>query len=212
MDRILLIAVIVALLVTVPIAIKFSGEAKRLQKDLTTRTEAVSAAQTELTHVSDSLKYMTGQSVVLSSRLDSISHRYDRALTDGLQLTVKIARLSRIVDSLKALSNDRLAQFQEQGNILASLKIRLADSVNTLKDARMHLDSTRAFVNERNVFISQIQPWYIKWKHDATERNWFEKLFGADKAKTPSIPEPEFPTAAIDSLVPDSTPKLQVLR
>ncbi len=47
-------------------------------------------------------------------------------------------------------------------------------------------------VNSRDTLIVEIKPWFEMYKYNATERNWLEKLFGADKRKPPLYPEPVF--------------------
>ncbi|PWB73044.1 hypothetical protein C3F09_05715, partial [candidate division GN15 bacterium] len=65
MNRILFYIVLVSLLVSAPVAIKYAVDAKRTEQDLMTQIEAASVVRAELTQVSDSLKSKNGQIVVL---------------------------------------------------------------------------------------------------------------------------------------------------
>ena len=212
MNRILFYIVLVSFLVSAPVAIKFAVDAKRIQKDLSTQVEAASVVRAELAEVSDKLKSRTAQIAVLFNNVDSLSRACADASTRADRLWAKSTGLTKTIDSLRDLSSVQLAEMEAGRRSLADIQAKLIDTSKALSDNRNELAIGIAHAKERDRFLTQLQPWYIKWKPDATERNWFEKIFGADKAKSPAYPEPLFPTSVanpIDSTATDTASALQ---
>lgn len=208
MKHLLAVLVAAALVAAVPVAVKFGLDAKHLRRTLAAQTDTLMVAQTELKSAQDSLGAREKQLGASTSRADSLSQLHARSEKRVEQLSSTISRLTRKVDSLQAEADQSTARISEQANSLADTRHQLAETAESLTAAKVDLDSTTALLAGRMRLIADLQPWYEKWKHDATERNWLEKLFGADKAKTPKIPEPVFPsltTSVGDSIATDTT-------
>lgn len=212
MKRILVILVVAALVIVTPIAIKFGFDAKQLRHDLATQIDTLTVLKTELKSANDTLGVRVEQLATVTGQLDSVSSLHERALKQINQLSVKVSRLVETADSIRTASNQLAVQLSERSEALTGAKSQLADTSKRLTDVRLTLDSTSTVLKERSVFIVELQPWYEKWKHDATERNWLEKIFGADKAKSPGFPEPAFPVISstpADSVAQDTSAAMQ---
>ncbi|PWB69802.1 hypothetical protein C3F09_10060, partial [candidate division GN15 bacterium] len=156
-----------------------------------------------------------GQIVVLSGQLDSVDHLLSRASLRIDELNARQSRMSRTIDSLNGAFEQQLEKLEAQRTEMSSIHTQFADTLKILSDTRDRLVTATERARVHDLFLAQLHPWYLKWKHDATERNWLEKLFGADKAKTPAFPEPPFPElpgSPLDSLTADSTARLQAQR
>jgi chromosome segregation ATPase len=193
MKKAIFIIVVVAMVVAIPIAFKYSSDANRFRNDLAAQIDTVATVRAELAIARDSLKRTNDEIVSTSQALDSMTQLYDQSMQLANGLSNRISKLSKQTDSLKALSETYLAQLQTQEKTLSAVRGQLADTSQLLSTTRINLDSAKASLNGNVMFINQLHPWYLKWKHDATERNWLEKIFGADKAKAPEFPEPVWP-------------------
>jgi hypothetical protein len=215
MKRVCISLVIAALVVAAPIAINFGMDAKQLRHDLAAQNDTLTTVRTELASANDTLVVRDEQLSALNERLDSLAQEYKQATSQNHQLSVSIARLTARTDSLAAVSGELKDQLTQQLVTVTHTTSQLSDTLRSLVVTRHRLDSTVTLLTERTTFIVQVEPWYLKWKHDATERNWLEKLFGSDKAKIPAFPEPPFPElprSLLDSLTADTTARLQAQR
>ncbi len=173
---------------------KYSDEASRLRAELTTRSDSLTSAKAENTVLADSLVWARERVKQLGSRIDSLTTENEEAAHRSHEFKVKINRLTMSLDSFKLVASN-------QNERLTSVVAELEKSLSQTGDTTVALVSTRATLQKTTVrldrhvaFVQQMRPWYEKWKHDATERNFLEKIFGADKATAPMIPEPNFDT------------------
>jgi chromosome segregation ATPase len=212
MKRALFVIVLIGLVVAVVLAIKYSREANQVRQDLAAQSDTTAVVRSQLAAANDSLSGKIEQLGAMAGELDSISGLYAQSLQRGDRLAAAARGLRATVDSLKVLSATHQSRIDELTTALTGAENRLADTVVALTTTRKRVDSTTTLLTERTVLISRLQPWYAKWKHDATERNWLEKLFGSDKAKTPDFPEPMFPSVSVDTGPSDTAAEPQASR
>lgn len=193
MKRILVVTALVVACLAVPLALKYGRDAGRLRDELASQAESFTRVQHDLQSAQDTLKARAGQIEMHTRRYDSVSEEHAQLVQHNQQLALDVARRTRSVDSLRAHAFLVASQLAEQVREVAAIKEQMTDSVGAIALLRHDLDSAVVLLRERSQLIAQAQPWYLKWKHDATERNWFEKILGADKAPAPPMPEPAFP-------------------
>jgi hypothetical protein len=209
MKRILIIATLAALLVVSPLAIKFARDANRYQRDLAAQVDTLVIVRSELSSTSDNLNHKIDQLKAESAKIDSMSQLYALASASANRLSVKVAKITDTVNSLRFINSDYAARLEQQKSAASGQQVQLADSTKVLADTRDRLANAQTLLRDRATLISQLQPWYLKWKHDATQRGWLAKLFGAGKAEAPGFPEPTFLSNPVDSLSSDKGAGMQ---
>jgi hypothetical protein len=148
--------------------------------------QQVQAANKALMAVGDSINK---QLVIALAANDSIAQ---------VNLTVQ----RRLASTQSALDKERkqtdslnvvVAEMEPSYCELPGVQQQLADERTARVAAEAERDAVKGVAAELTAMITdRITPWYMKWKHDATKRNWFEKLLGADKQKPPDVVEPVF--------------------
>jgi chromosome segregation ATPase len=212
MKRVLVVLLVAALVVAIPVAIKFGYTTKQLRQDLAAQADSLTTARTQLASANDSLTVKKLVLDTMTTKLDSATQRYERSAAHAEQLSRRVSGLTRRADSLKAVSDQLMARINTQADTLAGIRVQLTDTAHSLAGIRAELDSANVLVKQRTTLIAQVEPWYAKWKHDATQRSWLQKLFGANKAKAPSFAEPVFPNLPLDTTSTGSSAKLQASR
>lgn len=212
MKRAVFVIVLVGLVIATIMAVKYNQNAEQLRQDLAAQSDTTAVVRSQLTVANDSVSSKVEQILAMAGERDSVAQLLAQSNQRADRLAATTRRLKAAEDSLRTLFIARQAQIDELNGTVSALNEQIADTSRILGDIRMELASVQKLSNEKSVLVSQIQPWYLKWKHDATERNFFEKLFGSDKAKAPSVPEPVFPSVPVDSLLPDTAAETQVSR
>lgn len=85
-----------------------------------------------------------------------------------------------------------IAGMQPALDLLPQVQDSLAREIAARQSAEAECDSLNVVVVNRDALIASIKPWYDMYRYNATERNWFEKLWGADKKNPPGFSEPVF--------------------
>ncbi|GEM_PF-6461351 len=165
-----------------------SDEKQQLARKVSVQADSISALGRDLQRQSDSLRVALVKLEVKSAALDSqmLAH----TMISG-ELRDVTARLSEAESSCDRFRDSARTALQQKELSLTGVKTELSDSNATLLSVRAECDSLSAYLAERTRLIGQIKPWYFKWRHDATERNLLERLFGTDKASSPDYPEPD---------------------
>jgi peptidoglycan hydrolase CwlO-like protein len=212
MKRAVFVIVLVGLVIATIMAVTYNQNAEQLRQDLAAQSDTTAIVRSQLTVANDSVSSKVEQILVMAGERDSVSQLLAQSIQRADRLAATTRGLKAKEDSLRTLLVARQAQIDELNGTISALHEQIADTSRVLSDIRKELATVQMLSNEKSVLVSQIQPWYLKWKHDATERSFFEKLFGSDKAKAPSFPEPVFPSVPGDSPLPDTAAEPQTSR
>lgn len=145
----------------------------------------VQAANEAVMRVGDSLNT---QLKLAQAANDSLMQANKKTTNRLASAQADLKKERKQVDSLKLVITEMEPAVRE----LPDVQRRLADEQAARQSVEARNVLLVAELAEQKSFVSdRITPWYQKWEHDATERNWLEKLFGADKAPTPGVPKPD---------------------
>jgi uncharacterized lipoprotein YehR (DUF1307 family) len=182
--------------------------AQQATSQIAVQTDSLKALRAELTAKSDSLQVI--------KQLGTNANTQIQSLTDQNQTASRnIAALSRKIDendkAYQNLVQSSKYEVFRRDSLLAEINSVFSDTNITLTDVRQELGNEKVMSQVKTDFIENVKPWYTKYKHDATKRNFLQVLFASGKAKTPVNAEPSFDNlkTTIDSLsAPRITPKV----
>lgn len=177
-----------------------SGDKERLIQKVLVQADSIGALQRDLQWQSDSLRTALVKLSVKSAALDS--QMAARTIADRELRNVN-AQLSRAKHDYERLEASKEMALAQKDSSLMTMDSVLADTSTALVTARSECAQLAEQLRERIDLIQKVRPWYYKWRHDATERNFAEVLFGSDKAKSPDYQEPESDFLTFEA-VPDT--------
>lgn len=145
----------------------------------------VRAANEAVMRVGDSLNTQLN---VAQTANDSLTQANQKTAGRLASTQSDLKKERKKVDSLKLVVTEMEPAVRE----LPIVKQQLADEQTARVAVEAERDAVKGVAAELSSLITdRYNPWCRKWKHDATERNFLEKIFGADKAPTPGVPEPD---------------------
>lgn len=125
---------------------------------------------------------------------DSLLQKYQRASGHAANLTKELQALKNDCVEMEA---GLRTEIQERDSILVAIDAIFSDTNMTLTSVRGQLSNERSRTQWLANLVEKIRPWYKKWKHDATKRNFLQVLFASGKAKTPVTEEPNLDSIRI---------------
>ena len=165
-----------------------SNEKQVLRQRVAAQADTIAQINGKLLMKTDSLQNVTLQ-------LNQTVLERDTVTKEKETLTHNLRQLNSQMKQLKA-DNQELEKSLEKSlalrdSIVTYCSNALADSSKALGQLRIEISSAHLTISQRDSLLGEIRPWYTKWKHDATKRNFIKVLFGSGKAKPPNFPEPE---------------------
>jgi hypothetical protein len=164
-----------------------SNEKNLLRRQVAAQADSISQCKGILQQKTDSLQNMIIEIGQNKIELDSAT-REKQLLQNGIgQLNSQVKNLKSVNEDLQTSLEKSLAL---RDSLTAYYSKTLDDTSRLLANLRTEFSSARDTIVLRDALLEQIQPWYLKWKHDA-HRNFLKVLFGSGRAKPPTIPEPD---------------------
>ena len=173
---------------------------------VTAQTDSLRALRTELTAKSDSLQVVMQLGGNANEKIQSLSDQNKKASRNIATLSQKLQAREKDYQNLEASSKYEVFR---RDSLLAEINTVFSDTNITLGEVRRELGNEKVMSQVKSDFIENVKPWYAKYKHDATKRNFLQVLFASNKAKKPANPEPSFDSLKIklDSMTaPQKTP------
>ncbi|MFA6588638.1 MAG: hypothetical protein WCT08_06270 [Patescibacteria group bacterium] len=129
-----------------------------------------------------------GKIFALQSAYDTLMQKNEASQKLAKSLKAQLAKQEAKIDSLK----DKVDELMPANVMLPVVQEKLVKEEAAHKATRAERDSLLAKNASWEDLVNRIRPWYLFYKHDATQRNVFEHFFGADKAKKPGGTESNF--------------------
>jgi TolA-binding protein len=182
--------------------------AQQATSQIAVQTDSLKALRAELTAKSDSLQVIKQLGTNANTQIQSLTDQNQKASRNIAALSRKIDENDKAYQNL--VQSSKYEVFRRD-SLLAEINSVFSDTNITLTDVRQELGNEKVMSQVKTDFIENVKPWYTKYKHDATKRNFLQVLFASGKAKTPVNAEPSFDNlkTPIDSLsAPRITPKV----
>jgi TolA-binding protein len=182
--------------------------AQQATSQIAVQTDSLKALRAELTAKSDSLQVIKQLGTNANTQIQSLTDQNQKASRNIAALSRKIDENDKAYQNL--VQSSKYEVFRRD-SLLAEINSVFSDTNITLTDVRQELGNEKVMSQVKTDFIENVKPWYTKYKHDATKRNFLQVLFASGKAKTPVNAEPSFDNlkTTIDSLsAPRITPKV----
>ena len=164
-----------------------SNEKQVLRQRVAAEADTIAQISGKLQMTTDSLKNVTFQLNQSMVERDSIAGENETLMHNIRQVNSQVNRLKADNQELEESLDQSIVLRDSISNYDSSA---LADSSKALGQLRTEISAANLTISQKDSLFAEIQPWYLKWKHDATKRNFLKVLFGSGKAKTPSFPEP----------------------
>jgi TolA-binding protein len=180
--------------------------AQQATSQITAQTDSLRALRTELTVKSDSLQIVMQLGTNANGKIQSLTDQNQKASRNIAALSRKIDEKDKDYQNLEQSSKYEVFR---RDSLLAEINTVFSDTNITLSEVRQELGNEKVMSQVKSDFVENIKPWYNKWKHDATQRNFLQVLFASGKAKKPINVEPSFDNlkTTLDSLsAPRITP------
>ena len=124
----------------------------------------------------------------LQAAYDTLRQKAEASQQQNRSLQKKLAASQAIVEQLKT----KIDELMPANVALPICQANLAKEETAHKATRAERDTLLTKNASWEELINRIRPWYLLYKHDATQRNVFEHFFGWDKATKPETTEPYF--------------------
>jgi chromosome segregation ATPase len=178
--------------------------AQQATSQISAQTDSLKALRTELTAKSDSIQIVLQLGANANEKIQSLTDQNQKASRNIAALSRKTEEMEKNYQDL--VQSSRYEQFRRD-SLLAEINSIFSDTNITLTEVRQELGNEKVMSQVKSDFIDNVKPWYNKWRHDATQRNFLQVLFASGKAKKPVNTEPSFDNlkTTLDSL---SAPKI----
>lgn len=172
---------------------------QQASSQVTAQTDSLRTLRTELTVKSDSLQIAMQLGANANGKIESLTDQNQKASRNIAALSRKIDEKDKDYQNLEQSSKYEVFR---RDSLLAEINSVFSDTNITLGGVRQELGNEKVMSQVKSDFIDNVKPWYNKWKHDATKRNFLQVLFASGKAKKPLQAEPSFDNlkTTIDSL------------
>lgn len=164
-----------------------SNEKQVLRQRVAAQADTIAQINGKLLMKTDSLQNVTLQLNQTLVERDSVTRERETLAHNLRQLNSQVTRLRTDNQELEKSLDKSLAL---RDSIVTYCSNALADSSKALGQLRMEMSSAHLTISQKDSLLDEIRPWYTKWKHDATKRNFIKVLFGSGKTKPPNFPEP----------------------
>jgi chromosome segregation ATPase len=165
-----------------------SNEKQVLRQRVAAQADTIAQINGKLQLKTDSLQNVTSQLNQTLVERDSVTKERETLAHNLRQLNSQVKQLKTNNQELEKSLDKSLAL---QDSIVTYCSNALGDSSRALGQLRTEISSAHLTISQRDSLLDEIRPWYTKWKHDATKRNFIKVLFGSGKAKPPNFPEPD---------------------
>jgi|GEM_PF-5425701 len=173
--------------------------AQQATSQIAVQTDSLRALRAELTAKSDSIQIITQLGANANGKIESLTDQNQKASRNIAALSRKIDEKDKNYQNLEQSSKYEVFR---RDSLLAEINSVFSDTNITLVEVRQELGNEKVMSQVKSDFVENIKPWYNKWKHDATKRNFLQVLFASGKAKKPINAEPSFDNlkTTLDSL------------
>jgi len=165
-----------------------SASKQRNQADASGVDQQVTELAAKFERLQGEIRALEDTAKNVKTRNDSLVQLYEASEAENAKLKAQLAEaregiqyLLRKVDKTVSFYSWELDKCQSQLSLTENNLAITEQECTILQDERDGLQQQ----------LDQLKPWAAKWRHDATQRNVLEKLFGADKAPVPEIEEPQ---------------------
>ncbi len=166
---------------------------------ITAQSDSLTAIRMQLAAKSDSLQVVMQLGGNANEKIQTLTEQNQKASKNIAGLTRKVEELNKNYAQLEQSSKYEVFR---RDSLLAEINSVFSDTNITLTQVRQELGNAKVMSQVKSDFIDNIKPWYAKYKHDATKRNFLQVLFASGKAKKPVNVEPSFDNlkTTLDSL------------
>lgn len=187
------------------------------QQSLTTsaaQVDTIRMLRNTIQTKSDSLTMVLDMRGSAEMRLDTLMQKYQRATNNVAGLNKQLKNLQ---EECAAREEALLTGIRERDSVLTVIDALFSDTNVTLTQIRGELGNEKTRSAWLSDLLNKVKPWYKKWKHDATKRNFLQVLFASGKAKAPEFPEPNLdslrmPVDTVQQIVPTDTAAIRQIR
>ncbi|MGB5105304.1 MAG: hypothetical protein WBP29_01165 [Candidatus Zixiibacteriota bacterium] len=173
---------------------EMESQYKLTVSQLAAQADTIKQLRTTVQKKSDSLTTALQLATSADMKGDSLLQAYQRASGHAANLTKELQALKNDCVEMEA---GLRTEIQERDSILVAIDAIFSDTNTTLTTVRGQLSNERSRTEWLANLVEKIRPWYKKWKHDATKRNFLQVLFASGKAKTPVTEEPNLDSIRI---------------
>jgi hypothetical protein len=180
--------------------------AQQATSQIAVQTDSLKALHAELAAKADSIQIVMQLGANANEKIQSLTDQNQKASRNIAALSRKIEEKDKDYQNLEQSSKYEVFR---RDSLLAEINSVFSDTNITLIEVRQELGNEKVMSQVKSDFIENVKPWYAKYKHDATKRNFLQVLFASGKAKKPVNPEPSFDNlkTTLDSLsAPRITP------
>ena len=190
---------------------ELEGKYNQSLSQLSAQSDTIRQLQNTVRVRTDSLSAALQMANNAGMKGDSLLDKYKRASGQVANLNKELKTLKD--DCVEMVTNLR-AEIQERDSILVAIDAIFSDTNATLGSVRGQLSNEKYRTQWLSNLIEKIRPWYAKWKHDATKRNFLQVLFASGKAKKPAFEEPNLDSIRIPMdttirIVPSDTTEMK---
>jgi septal ring factor EnvC (AmiA/AmiB activator) len=179
---------------------ELQGQYQQAVQQMAAQADEIKSLRAQVQVKSDSLTAVHEMVASTELRADSLNQKYRSAYNNAAGLSKELKSLQ---EDCSKREEELLAGIRERDSVLTVIDALFSDTNVTLTSVRGELGDERT----RSVFLSdllaKVKPWYKKWKHDATKRNFLQVLFASGKAKKPDFPEPNIDTLMMPAAKPE---------
>jgi hypothetical protein len=163
------------------------------------QTDSINALRAQLSAKSDSLHVVMQLGNNANGQIQALAAENQKSQKTIAGLHRKIDEQDKSYQDLKTSSTYEVFR---RDSLLAEINTVFSDTNITLTEVRQELGNEKVMSQVKSDFIDNVRPWYAKYKHDATHRNFLQVLFASGKAKKPTNAEPSFESlkTTLDSL------------
>ncbi len=179
---------------------ELQGQYQQAVQQMATQADQIKSLHAQVQVKSDSLNLALEAITATELRADSLNQKYRWASNNAAGLSKELKSLQEDCSKREA---ELLTGIRERDSVLTVIDALFSDTNVTLTAVRGELGDERtrsAFLSD---LLAKVKPWYKKWKHDATKRNFLQVLFASGKAKKPDFPEPNIDTLMMPAAKPE---------
>jgi peptidoglycan hydrolase CwlO-like protein len=187
-----------ALIVSLLLLVLIGGcvERQEYQSDSKQRNQAdASSVDQQVTELAAKLERLQGEIRALEdtaknakTRNDSLVQLYEASEAENAKLKAQLAEAREGIQYLLRKVDETVSFYSWE---LDKCQSQLSLTENNLAITEQECTILQGENDGLQTENTHLKLWGVKWKHDATERNFLEKLLGADKAPVPEIEEPQ---------------------
>lgn len=173
---------------------QLEGQYQQAVQQMAIKADSIKSLRTMVQYKSDSLNLALESVNATALRADSLNQKYRWAANNASGLSKELKSLQ---EDCSKREQELLAGINERDSVLTAIDALFSDTNSTLTAVRGQLGNEKTRTQFLTNLVDKIKPWYKKWKHDATKRNFLQVLFASGKAKKPDFAEPNLDSIRI---------------